>query len=83
MTCTDPTCTAQQELDTLSYLTPTCACCKQNSQEEDVLGSLIGSAVVLGGLIGINAVAPHAKRAWDGAAYPALRSTWRTLNPWA
>lgn len=70
MTCTDPTCTAQQELDNLSYLTPTCACCEQDSQEEDVLGSLIGSAMLLGGLIGIKAVAPHAMRVGTARGTP-------------
>lgn len=78
MACAGETCS--REVDELTYLSPTCACCCHQSQEEDPVAALMGSAMLIGGFIAVNKVAPHAKRLWDGHAFPALRSTWRTIT---
>lgn len=78
MTCADAPCS--HEMDELTYLSPTCACCCHQSEEDDPVAVLMGSAMLIGGLIAVNKVAPHAKRLWDDHAFPALRSTWRTIT---
>jgi hypothetical protein len=78
MACADLTCS--HEVDELAYLSPTCACCCHQSQEEDPVAALIGSAMLIGSFIAVKKVAPPAKRLWDGHAFPALRSTWRTIT---
>jgi hypothetical protein len=72
--------TCSHEVDELTYMSPTCACCCHQSQEEDPVGALVGSAALIGGIIAVKKVAPPAKRLWDSHAFPALRSTWRTIT---
>jgi hypothetical protein len=50
----------------------------QEEKAEEV--SLLGVAVVIGGLVAAHKLAPHAKRIWDDRAFPALKSTWGTIT---